>query len=161
MGTLELLRRPRILLVDDDVDQLKVCAEIIRMRGFSVFAATGPVEAISMMAEKPDGGIDLAVLDYNMPVMNGCALAEQLRSICPKLKTILHSGATDIPRSEMTSVDALIHKGSGVGRLLAKIGELARQGISPAPIVAADEEQSVPSHDRQSSVRINSYKNSL
>lgn len=136
MGTLELLPRPRILLVDDDAEQLKICSEIIRMCGFSVFAANGAVEAISMLAQKLDGRIDLAVLDYNMPVMNGCTLAKQLRSICPKLKTILHSGATDIPQSEMTSVDVLIHKGTGVARLLAEIAELAQVSTPASPVVA-------------------------
>lgn len=138
MDTLEVLPRPRILLVDDDAEQLKICSEIIRMRGFSVLAANGAVEAISMMAQKPKGRIDLAVLDYNMPVMNGCALAEQLRSICPELKTILHSGATDIPRSEMTSVDVLIHKGAGMGQLLAQIAELAQAGMPPSARVAVE-----------------------
>ena len=78
MDTLELLPRPRILLVDDDAEQLKICSEIIRMRGFSVLAANGAVEAISMMAQKPEGRIDLAVLDYNMPVMNGEEFIERL-----------------------------------------------------------------------------------
>jgi CheY-like chemotaxis protein len=138
MDTLEVLPRPRILLVDDDAEQLKICSEIIRMRGFSVLAANGAVEAISMMAQKPKGRIDLAVLDYNMPVMNGCALAEQLRSICPELKTILHSGATDIPRSEMTSVDVLIHKGAGMGQLLAQIAEFAQAGMPPSARLAVE-----------------------
>lgn len=138
MDTLELLPRPRILLVDDDAEQLKICSEIIRMRGFSVLAANGAVEAISMMAQKPEGRIDLAVLDYNMPVMNGCALAAQLRSICPELKTILHSGATDIPRGEMASVDVLIHKGAGVARLLAQIAELAQVEVPPSGMVAVE-----------------------
>lgn len=128
MGTLELLPRPRVLLVDDDAEQLRICAEIIRMRGFSVFAANGAVEAISLMARNPEGRIDLAILDYNMPVMNGCALSKRLRSICPELKTILHSGAIDIPPSEMASVDVLVHKGAGVGRLLAQITQLAQAG---------------------------------
>ena len=140
MGTLELLPRPRILLVDDDAEQLKTCSEIIRMCGFSVFAANGAAEAISLLAQKLDGRIDLAVLDYNMPVMDGCTLANQLRSICPKLKTILHSGATDIPQSEMTSVDVLIHKGTGVARLLAEIAELAQVRTPSSPFVALAEE---------------------
>jgi len=161
MGTLEVLPHPRILLVDDNAEQLKICAEIIKMCGFSVFAANGAIEAISMMAQKPECRINLAVLDYNMPVMNGCALAEQLRSIWPELRTILHSGATDIPQDEMTSIDVLIHKGAGVGRLLAQIAELSQVGMPPSPIVAVGEEQSAPSHDQQSSIRSNSSTNSL
>jgi CheY-like chemotaxis protein len=86
------------------------------------------------------GAIDLAILDYNMPVMNGCALAQRLRSIYPKLKTILHSGATDIPPSEMTSVDVLIHKGDGVAPLLDQIVKFARVGMLPSRSSALERE---------------------
>lgn len=51
----------------------------------------------------------------------------------PKLKTILHSGATNIPQSEMTSVDVLIHKGTGVARVLAEIAELAQMAVPTSP----------------------------
>ncbi|MFY9645297.1 MAG: hypothetical protein WAK29_08965, partial [Terriglobales bacterium] len=75
-----------------------------------------------------------------MPVMNGCALAQKLRSICPELKTILHSGATEIPQSEMTSVDVLIHKGDGVAPLLNQIVQFAQVGMLQPQGTALEQE---------------------
>ena len=93
MSTAKLLTSPKILMVDDEIEQLKLWARVIGTCGFSAITANGPLEAIEIMTARQQGTIDLAILDYNMPVMNGCALAQKLRSICPELKTILHSGS--------------------------------------------------------------------
>jgi CheY-like chemotaxis protein len=129
MSNRKLLTSPRILMVDDETEQLKLRVQVIGMCGFAAIIANGPMEAIDIMTAKQRGAIDLAILDYNMPVMNGCALAQKLRAIYPELKTIVHSGATDIPQSEMTSVDALIHKGDGIVPLLDQIVEFAQVSL--------------------------------
>ena len=115
--------RTRVLLVDDEQPQLESRGQVLKMCGFSVLTACGPIEALSEMSANTE--IDVAVLDYNMPVMNGCALADRLRSSFPKLKIILHSGSFDIPRREMTSVDAFVPKGDGVASLIARIEDFA------------------------------------
>jgi CheY-like chemotaxis protein len=136
--------------VDDEIEQLKLRAQVIRMCGFAAITANGPMEAIDIMTARQRGTIDLAILDYNMPVMNGCVLAERLKSIWPETKIMLHSGAIDIPQNEMTSVDALIPKGEGVEQLLAQIIRVAQIRTLPPATVAADEERSFQAHKRQS-----------
>jgi CheY-like chemotaxis protein len=140
MSTPKLLTIPRILMVDDEIEQLKLRAQVIGMCGFAAITASGPMEAIEIMTTGQRGTIDLAILDYNMPVMNGCALAQKLRSICPELKTILHSGESDIPQSEMTSVDVLVHKGDGVAPLLNQIVEFAQVGMFRSEGTALEQE---------------------
>ncbi len=140
MSNPKLLTSPRILMVDDEIEQLKLRAQVIGMCGFAAIVANGPMEAIDIMTTRQQGTIDLAILDYNMPVMNGCALAQRLRAIYPELKTIVHSGATDIPQSEMTSVDALIHKGDGIAPLLDQIVEFAQIGMLPFQGSALEQE---------------------
>jgi len=120
--------KPRVLLVDDEVHQLQVRAEVMESCGFSVLTADGPMAAISTMAKPSMEQTDVAVLDYNMPLMNGSALAAQLRLMCPRLKIILHSGEIDIPPSEMTHVDAYIPKSAGIGSLIAKVVQFVRAG---------------------------------
>jgi CheY-like chemotaxis protein len=127
---------PRILLVDDEAQLLELCAQVMKLRGFSVVTAEGPVQAISMMAEEMIEKIDVAILDYHMPVMNGCALADRLRSMHPKLKIILYSGAIDIPQSEMTSVDVFIPKDDGISRLVPQIVQFAQVGTGLPTTVA-------------------------
>ena len=110
-----------LLLVDDDIQQLKLCAMVLQMSGFSVLTAASPGEAISVLAEN---AIDLAVLDYDMPEMNGCMLAGRIRARYCDISIILYSGALAIPDHEIIHVDEFVPKGRGARVLLAKISEL-------------------------------------
>lgn len=125
MIDLKIAMSTNLLLVDDDIDQQEVRALILKMSGFTVLAAGSPVEAISIMAQHPVQKVDVAILDYHMPVMNGCVLAEYLKSRYPELKIILHSAALDISQSEMTSVD-VVSKSEGITPLLAQVSELVQ-----------------------------------
>jgi len=127
----EQLSEPRILLVDDEPQPLELRAQIMKLHGFSVLTAEGPMKAISMMAEKAIAKIHVAILDYNMPGMNGCVLAERLRSVVPDLRIILYSGAVDIPQGEMKGIDALVSKSDGIACLIAQITQYARVGTDP------------------------------
>jgi CheY-like chemotaxis protein len=132
-------RLPRILLVDDERQGLWLRAEVMKSCGFPVVTADSAIEAISLMAEEASG-IDVAIVDYDMPVMNGCDLADQLRSMSPGLKIILYSGAIDIPEGEMTSLDAFICKNEGTDRLLAQIHQLTQIGAMTPVYAGADAE---------------------
>ena len=124
MTNSELPESVNVLFVDDDVTLLRLGADLMEESGFAVIIACCPLEAISIMADTDE--IDIAILDYHMPIMNGCVLADRLRSMHPELKTILYSGAIDIPPSEMTNVDAFISKGDCIRRLLLQVFEFAR-----------------------------------
>lgn len=126
MIDLKIAMSTNLLLVDDDIDQLEVRALILKMSGFTVLAAGSPLEAISIMAQHPVQKVDVAILDYHMPVMNGCILAEYLKSRYPELKIILHSAALDISQSEMNSVDVFVSKSEGITPLLAQVSELVQ-----------------------------------
>jgi DNA-binding NtrC family response regulator len=112
----------RVLLVDDDLRHLELRAQIMKMRGFAVVTALGPMEAMSIVAETTDT-FDIAIIDYHMPIMNGCLLADRLKSMCPEMKIILHSGAVVVPESEMTSVDTFIPKSDGIAPLITWVSE--------------------------------------
>ena len=67
----------RVLLVDDNEDALELMAAMLRSIGHDVQSATDPVTALRLAKEfKPD----VAVLDIGLPVMDGYALAAQLRA---------------------------------------------------------------------------------
>jgi CheY-like chemotaxis protein len=104
--------RTTVLLVDDDMQQLDLLALTMKMSGFSVVTASSPIEAISLMNEHSSckidvAVIDVAVIDYHMPAMNGCILAAYLKARYPELKVALYSGALDIPEDEMMKLDGL------------------------------------------------------
>lgn len=112
---------PTLLLVDDDIQQLELCAMVLQMSGLFVLTAATPSEAITVIAEH---SIDLAVLDYDMPGMNGCVLAGRIRARHRDVSIILYSGAPVIPNHEIGHVDEFVPKGSGATVLLARISEL-------------------------------------
>ena len=112
-----------VLLVDDDERQLKLRATIMEVYGYSAHTATGASDALSA-AEREH--FDIAVVDYNMPVMNGCALAAHLKASAPQLRVILLSAALSISANEMRSIDKFVSKAAGVPELLDAIAYLLR-----------------------------------
>src|SRR5882672_10438062 len=121
----------KVLLVDDEVQHLELRAAVMQTYGFSVITASDPVETISIFAKTTDI-ITVAILDYDMPAMNGCLLANRLRSMQPEFKIILYSGAVDIPESEMTSIDFFVPKSEGMAAILKQIADFA-QGPTHLP----------------------------
>jgi DNA-binding NarL/FixJ family response regulator len=70
--------------------------------------------------------VDIVVVDHNMPMMNGCALASHLKANDPQLKVILLSAALCVPAHEMSSIDKFVSKTTGVPELLDAIAYLSR-----------------------------------
>jgi DNA-binding NtrC family response regulator len=136
--------RTTLLLVDDGIQQLEMRALALNMAGFTVLTAGGPVQAISIMAQDHRRRVDVAVLDYDMPAMNGCVLAHYLRARYPRLKIILYSGAVDVPEAELSSVDAFVHKGEGVARLLEEVSVLAQLTTASGTAMISPDTQLCP-----------------
>jgi len=116
-----ILQQPCLVLVDNDVRQLENLAAVFRMSGFSVQPFGCPVAALSTLADRPAPPPDFAVLDYQMPMMNGCVLAQYLRARYPKLRIILYSGSPVVPESDLNHVDSFVRKGTGMVHLLQEI----------------------------------------
>lgn len=66
----------RILVVDDNPDSADMLAMSLRMMGHHVLALYDPLQVVASALEFHP---DLAFLDVGMPVLNGYALAKQLR----------------------------------------------------------------------------------
>jgi two-component system alkaline phosphatase synthesis response regulator PhoP len=69
-------RRPKILLVDDDVDLVKVMSGALESKAYDVIVAYNGREGLEKARkEKPD----LVVLDILMPVADGFTFADEFR----------------------------------------------------------------------------------
>lgn len=80
-----------ILFVDDDGLVCTVASRILAELGYRVILARSGSEAIECYRER-GSEIDLVVLDYAMPHMNGEQLFHRLRGLNPRTKIILSSG---------------------------------------------------------------------
>jgi two-component system alkaline phosphatase synthesis response regulator PhoP len=68
--------RPKILLVDDDVDLVKVMSGALESKAYQVIVAYNGLEGLEKAKkEKPD----LVVLDILMPIADGFVFADQFR----------------------------------------------------------------------------------
>ena len=104
-----------------DNQEQRFLAVVLKISGLSVMTAANPSEAISVMAKH---AIDVAILDYEMPEMNGCMLADQIRARYRDIRNILYSGAFVIPENEITNVDVFVPKAWGGASPLAQVSEL-------------------------------------
>jgi CheY-like chemotaxis protein len=76
------VRWHRILVVDDNPMDVRVCRQILTQWSRIVDVAQDGLKAVSMMAEslKQGPAFDVVLLDYHMPGMNGPSTARLLRA---------------------------------------------------------------------------------
>jgi CheY-like chemotaxis protein len=83
-----------ILIADDEQTVLKIAEAVLGREGFLVLTAKDGKEALAICDEY-GAQIDLALLDYFMPKMNGAEVAQRLREKYPTIRIALWSGYTE------------------------------------------------------------------
>lgn len=111
----------RLLCVDDEKVFVLLTARVLEANGYHVTAVSNPCEAVDLSGREE---IELAVLDYEMPEMNGARLARQLKSSLTKVKIVLFTGVLKVPEPDLSVVDAVVHKSEGIETLLATVDRL-------------------------------------
>jgi signal transduction histidine kinase len=122
-GTHEMgdLRGLQILLIDDDPDVRGVAATILREAGCTVIAAESGRLGIAALATTP--GLDVALIDFAMPGMNGAETATAIHTERPDLPILLMSGYADVEALSAIWVGPLISKPFTAPSLQARIAE--------------------------------------
>ena len=115
-----------ILCIDDNQDVLEPLGEMLRASGFKTLAALSGKQGIRLLLQN---SVDLVVLDYEMPEMNGGLVAQAIRRCKPKIPIILFTGMLDdIPYRVRHNVDGLVHKTDFDG-LLTSINTLTNVSL--------------------------------
>ena len=81
--------RPSILVIDDNEDILLFLEEILRKSGYQSLTASSGRRALELLL---DENVDLVVLDYEMPIMNGYDVAQRIKEQRPEMPLILYTG---------------------------------------------------------------------
>ncbi len=68
--------------------------------------------------------VDVVIVDYFMPEMNGQEFACEMRRLRPEAPIIMLSAAADIPKQALKLVDAFIAKDDLANELLPAIAQL-------------------------------------
>lgn len=106
--------KPIVLFLDDNPDMLELYEEYFGGNGYAVLTASQGAQAIQLAEAHP---VAVAVVDYNMPDMNGREAALALKRIRPALPVIMVSANEVIPAEALQAVDCFVSKGSGQRRL--------------------------------------------
>lgn len=97
-----------ILLVEDEGFVREVACKVLETAGYRVLSTRNAAEA-KRKFRSCEEGIELLLTDIVLPGRDGLTLANELRAICPTLKTIFMSG---YPENAVTL--AGLHKQQGL-----------------------------------------------
>lgn len=84
-----MMKKPRILLVDDEVEFVQTLAERLQLRDFDAVTAGDGEEALRRLENT---AFDLVVLDVLMPGLGGLEVLRQIKSRFPEIPVILLTG---------------------------------------------------------------------
>jgi CheY-like chemotaxis protein len=111
----------KLLYVDDKFDRLEIMKARLGQLGYSVETAhSGPI-ALQKFKESV---IDLAIVDYYMPGMNGDIVAMEMKRLQPFVPIIIFSGTFTLPEMVIALVDGFVSTSDDPDALLEKVSEL-------------------------------------
>ncbi|MFN3396122.1 MAG: PAS domain S-box protein, partial [Thermodesulfovibrionales bacterium] len=113
-----------ILIVDDDETVLNLLNDALSGAGYDVYAATEGSKAINKFNEIREE-VGLAIIDIEMPGMNGKELIGELRKVSKDLKMVISSGYDEDTalRGIEPRPDGFIQKPYRLSILLSKVKE--------------------------------------
>ena len=129
--------RKTILCIDDDPNLLVLRRQLLQKAGYLVLTTNGGPNGLKVFST---GMVDTVVLDYSMPLMNGGAVAAQMRQIKGDVPLILVSGGSTIPQEDLALFNRSITKAEPPGVLLSVIKE----------ILGTPDEQKIPPQSEES-----------
>jgi signal transduction histidine kinase len=111
----------RILVCDDDKGVREFVGTALRDSGHTVWEADGPSAALRILEDEQP--IDLLLVDYAMPEMNGAAVIEQARDRQPGLKLLMMTGDAEALHSIDAGEVPLLPKPFKIAQLNERVRE--------------------------------------
>ena len=130
--------RPLLLWIDDFAPALALYQTIFERSGFAVLTATSGAEGLRLAAlHSPD----VVLTDYEMPEMNGEAVAGALKHLCPGTPVVLFSGSTLVAPRTRRMFSAVCDKAGSRQQLFSTICRLLKkkpgESLQPPPLAHA------------------------
>lgn len=100
----------RVLIVDDEEDLRTLLGEVLEGAGYAVSTASDGLEALELLKHQE---FDAALLDIQMPNMNGMQVLKYITEHHPAMKSIILTGYADLGHAEEA-------RGSGAADFIGK-----------------------------------------
>lgn len=141
LSSREGLRKNRILCVDDEIICTAIRAEVLRENGYSVVVYHSPFAVLDCDLSS----FDLAVLDFQMPGLNGRELFLRMRASGATFPIVLLTGSLDALSPDSRVLFArCIDKATSIHCLLSVIAEFLDP--NPVPDYASEGPKCVRAH---------------
>ena len=110
-----------IAFVDDDEDIVNLFTELLRGNGYDVYGFTDPFLLLDYIHHH-NNQFRLVLIDYKMPQLTGCELANKIAGINSRIEMVLiTAAANDIIKNNLNL--ELIHKPLRMHQLLNKVAK--------------------------------------
>jgi len=119
-----------LLCIDDNEDVLDWEKSFLESFGYTVLTAPSGSMGVELASMCP---VDVVIVDYLMPDMNGQEIAVEIKRVRPQAPIIMLSAAVDIPDQALSLVDAIISRNRLASQLLPAIVQLHGCGWMPPP----------------------------
>ena len=119
--------RYRILVVDDEENIRNLLCETLRLAGFAPTSAKSGTDAISLIRNH---SFDLALLDINMPIIDGFKVLEKIRTFNSDLPVIMLSARadkSDVITGLKEGADDYVSKPFSIEELITRIETVLRR----------------------------------
>jgi CheY-like chemotaxis protein len=120
-----------VLLVDDDADVRSVGRAMLAELGCKPVEASGGAEALALIQQGV--AVDVALVDFAMPGLNGAEVADQLKTLRPGLPVVMMSGFADQDLLSARWSGSLLHKPFGAAPLAAALTSARGGAAQPQP----------------------------
>ena len=124
-------QRKLILCIDDSVEQTQLEKAIFELRGYDVLTANAGRQGIELLKREL---VDLVILDYHMPEMNGAEVAVEIRKMHLSVPIIVFSGSDlfGVREPLFHLVDGFVSKDAPLAELLSAVEKIAGRSLAAA-----------------------------
>ena len=119
-----------VLCIDDNEDVLECEKSFLESFGYTILTAASGSKELELASKY---SVDVVILDYFMPEMNGQEVAIAMSRLKPLAPIILLTGAVDVPEQTLNLVDVFIAKDRLASQLLPAIAQLHGFGSTSPP----------------------------
>ena len=143
----KLRRNSTVLCVDDDQPTLNLVKQAVQTAGFNVIHEYRPELVMDLISDKE---LDLAIIDLDMPKINGFDLIKKIKSEdkFSKLPIIIYTGKEDyqedLQKIDGMFVDLLDKKSTSFNELEKTITDMIKSYEEPRTLDEINEESSGP-----------------
>ncbi len=139
-----------ILLAEDNELNMEIATEILSMCGCEIMQAKNGKEAVALFRDSEPFSIDAILMDMQMPVMDGCTAAREIRATdradaasVPIIAVTANAFAEDIDKTTKAGMNSHISKPIAIDQLCATLSALIKNDPGESP---ADADRSMPNN---------------